>query len=174
MKKIATTKVITVATSLLSAITGNADAKQHNTEQLNSVRESVSMMQSLANKADDVSVRELFNKVLQLSQKIDQLNASLIQDKFKISPEQFDILMAIRTLLDLNSTILVDKHEARIMSEFSKQYRAYTNSIVELDYSLARVKEKSGLVKVNNIGDLEMSAVDLTAINQAAKERTIR
>lgn len=172
MKK--TAKVISTAAGLLAAITGNTFAKDNGTAQFNSVRESVNMVQSLANKVDDKSVQQLFEKVFQLSQKINQLNASLVKDKFKISPEQFYILVTIRDLLDLNSTILVDKHEARIMSEFRTEYRAYTNSIVELDLSIARVKEKLNMVKVLDIEGLEISETELAQINQAAKERAAR
>ena len=69
---------------------------------------------------------------------------------------------------------MVDKHEARIMSKFRTQYRAYTNSIVELDLSIARVKEKLNMVKVLDIEGLEISETELAQINQAAKERAAR
>lgn len=166
-------KAVTVAVGLLSALTGNVSAKDNDTAQFNSVRESVSMVQSLADKVDDKSVKTLFDKVLQLSQKINQLNASLIQNKFKIGLARFNILVVIRDLLDLNSTILVNKHEIRIRNEFRAQYQAYTNSIIELDYSIARVKEKLGRVEVKNIDGLEFSATDLEEINQAAKDRMV-
>ncbi|QIM63166.1 hypothetical protein A1D29_07660 [Pasteurellaceae bacterium Orientalotternb1] len=164
----------TTAASLLAAITGNAIAKDTGTTQFENVRESVSLVRSLVTKVDDKSVKELFDKVLELSQKINQLNARLVQDKFKISLMQFQILSVIRDLLDFNSTILVDKHEKRIMNEFRTQYRAYTNSIVELDHSIARVKEKLNLVKVVRLDGLEMSATELARINQAAKDRAVR
>lgn len=172
MKK--SVKAMTAAAGLLAVITGNSFAKDNGITQLNSVRETVQKVQSLATKVDNDSVQKLFDKVLQLSHQINQLNASLIQNKYKISQEQFYILAVIRDLLDLNSTILVDKHETRIMNEFRSQYQTYTNSIVELDYSIARVKEKLNLVKVISIDGLDMSATDLDEINLAAKERSVR
>lgn len=165
---------LTTAASLFAMITGNAVAKNNDTTQFESVQESVNMVHSLVTKVDDKSVKELFDKVLLLSQKINQLNARLVQDKFKITPMEFRILSVIRDLLDLNSTILVDKHEERIMNEFRTQYRAYTNSIVELDHSIARVKEKLNLVQVVSVDDLDISATELAEINQAAKERAAR
>ncbi|WHP46410.1 hypothetical protein QMO40_07175 [Mannheimia bovis] len=165
---------MTTAAGLLAAITGNSFAKDDKSIQLNNVHESVQLVQSLASKVDDVSVQRLFDKVFQLSQKINQLNVSIIQDKFKLSPERFQLLVVIRDLLNLNSTILVEKHEERIRKEFRTQYQAYTNSIIELDYSIARVKEKLNIVRVIDIEGLEISESELAEINSAAKEYAVR
>lgn len=162
------TKNVTVATALLSSMTGGnfAIAKE---SQLDSVQQYADRVHSLAKR--EASVEEVFIALSKLTESIEKVTAFLEQKKFKLPKSSFSTLLTIRQLLDLNSSLLIAKYEADILSTYRNTYRQYSVSIKHLDDSIYQLREKSGYIEVIEIKDLTLTEDDLNKIHHQAKTR---
>lgn len=162
------TKNVTVATALLSSMTGGnfVAAKE---SQLNSVQQYADKVHSLAKR--EASVEEVFIALSNLTTSIEKVTTFLEQKKFKLPKSSFNTLLAIRQLLDINSSLLIAKYEANILSAYRNTYRQYSVSLKHLDDAIYNVREKLGTIEVVEVKDLSLTQDDLNKIHHQAKTR---
>ena len=78
----------------------------------------------------------------------------------------------LRQLLDFTSSLLISKYEQEIFFKYRTQYRAYSNAVAQLDLAIFKIRERRGLVKVEQFADLNLTQAEYDDISEAAKLRS--
>lgn len=157
-----TAKATTVAAMLLATITGNEP------KQATPIQEVAHLVTNLNESTQqiDISVEQVFDSLSQLANSIQNLNAFLVNNKFKLKSNKYDELIHIRRLLDVSSSLMVSKYEDLIFETYFETYRKYSNAIANLDLNIYKINEKQGKVSIVNIAKLGLSADEINAIEQ--------
>ncbi len=155
---------------LFSSLVGSS-LVQNSSNQFEILRQEVRQIHTLTKSGATLST--IFVALEKLSSSITQINDNLAKQDFKMNKERFDLLLVIRELLDINSTLLVEKYEQQIWTEYKQIYRQYASSIAQLDLSIYQVRERLDLVNVVKIDGLTLSENELNDIHQQLQQRAV-
>lgn len=168
MKKVRNFLKKTVATTLLTGLLGSGSATA--STPWYSIQNDAGCVHQLVK--NDAKADEVFVALAKLSDSVNKMTGVLKALKFKLKDNKFNTLLMLRQLLDFNSSLLINKYEKEIFSQYRTQYRAYSNALAQLDLAIFKIRERRGLVKTTHFADLNLTQAQYNDISEAAKLRS--